>query len=157
MNSSLYFVGLFRIVLHIFIVHKCVNFCQDKTCRNAYGCRLSVRLWWLIVTEGAGFAYGFHVCFAICVETNLPSRLALRQEARGDGVNCDDTGLFLCLRLGPVDEKQALGGAREGRVQPVDVVRSEHVVGHVALVYVHVRPLSALRLVAGHGVGVLYL
>ena len=39
----------------------------------------------------------------------------------------------------------------------MDVVRSEHVVGHIALVYVHVRPLSALRLVAGYGVGELHL
>ena len=39
----------------------------------------------------------------------------------------------------------------------MDVVGSEHVVGHIALVYVDVSPLSALRLVAGHGVGELHL
>lgn len=39
----------------------------------------------------------------------------------------------------------------------MDVVGSEHVVGHVALVYIDVSPLSALRLVAGYGVGELHL
>lgn len=38
------------------------------------------------------------------------------------------TGLLVCLknslRLGPVDEKQPLGGAREGGVEPVNVVGS---------------------------------
>ena len=47
--------------------------------------------------------------------------------------------------------------ACEGGIQPVDVVGREHVVGHVALVYIYVCPLSALRLVAGHGVGIFYL
>ena len=65
--------------------------------------------------------------------------------------------LLLCLRLGPVDEKQFVGGSCEGGVKPVYVVGREHVVGHVALVYIYVCPLSALRLVAGHGVSVFYL
>ena len=62
--------------------------------------------------------------------------------------------LLLGLSLGPVDEKQFVGGSCEGGVQPVDVVGREHVVGHVALVYIYVCPLSSLCLVAGHAVGV---
>lgn len=61
------------------------------------------------------------------------------------------------LRLGPVHEKEFLCGTREGCVEPVDIVGREHVVGHVALVNIYVRPLSALCLVAGNGIGILYL
>ncbi len=39
----------------------------------------------------------------------------------------------------------------------MDVVGSKHVVGHVALVQIDMSPLTALRLVAGHGIGELYL
>ena len=39
----------------------------------------------------------------------------------------------------------------------MDIVGSEHVVGHVALIDIDVRPLSALSLVACHGIGILHL
>ena len=39
----------------------------------------------------------------------------------------------------------------------MDIVRREHIVGHIALVDIYVRPLSTLRLVAGYGVCVFYL
>ena len=39
----------------------------------------------------------------------------------------------------------------------MDIVRREHIVGHVALVDIYVRPLSALCFVAGYGVCVFYL
>ena len=57
----------------------------------------------------------------------------------------------------PVDQIDALGGACEGCVEPAEVVGREHLLRDVALVYVDVAPLSALCLVAGDGVGILYL
>ena len=39
----------------------------------------------------------------------------------------------------------------------MDVVRSEHIVGHVALIEIDVRPLSALSFVTGDGIGELHL
>lgn len=39
----------------------------------------------------------------------------------------------------------------------MNVVGREHVVCHVALIDVYVRPLPALCLMAGYGVGILYL
>jgi hypothetical protein len=33
------------------------------------------------------------------------------------------------------------------------VVGRQHIIGHVALVYINVGPLSTLRLVASHGIG----
>ena len=58
---------------------------------------------------------------------------------------------------GPVDEEHLFGGPGESGVEPVDVVGREHVVGHVALIDVDMRPLAALRLVTGHGITVLHL
>ena len=39
----------------------------------------------------------------------------------------------------------------------MDVVGGKHFVGHVALVYIDVRPLTTLRLVARHGIRIFYL
>ena len=39
----------------------------------------------------------------------------------------------------------------------MDVVGGKHFVGHVALVHIDVRPLTALRLVARHGIRIFYL
>ena len=61
------------------------------------------------------------------------------------------------LGLGPVDEIEFLGGAGEGGVEPVDIVGGEHIVRHIALIEIDVRPLSALRFMAGDGIGKLYL
>mgnify|MGYP004419271719 CR=1 FL=1 len=61
------------------------------------------------------------------------------------------------MRLRPINEEEFLRSARESCVEPVDIVGREHFVGHIALVYVDVRPLSALRLMARDGIGVLYL
>ena len=61
------------------------------------------------------------------------------------------------LFLRPVYEIQLVGGARESRVQPSEIIGSKHIVGHVALVNIHAAPLSALRLVARYGIGIFYL
>ena len=45
----------------------------------------------------------------------------------------------------------------ESCVEPVDIVGSEHLIGHIALIEVDVRPLSALRLVTGDGISELDL
>ena len=58
--------------------------------------------------------------------------------------SCDSIGslrnyvivLILYLGFGPVDEEEFFRSAGEGGVEPVDVVGGEHVVGHVALVYI---------------------
>ena len=44
-----------------------------------------------------------------------------------------------------------------GSVQPSYIVLAQHVLCHISLVYVHVLPLPALRLVAGDGIGIFYL
>ena len=61
------------------------------------------------------------------------------------------------MRLRPVDQIQLLGGTGEGGVEPVDIIGREHVVRHVTLIHINMRPLSALRLMAGHGIGKLHL
>lgn len=61
------------------------------------------------------------------------------------------------LRLRPVDEIKFLCSTREGCIEPMDIVGREHVVGHVALVNIYVRPLSALCLMTCYGIGILYL
>ena len=65
--------------------------------------------------------------------------------------------LTLNLAVAPVDEEEALTGSGEGGIEPVDIIGSKHVVGHISLVDVDMSPLSALGLVAGHGVGKLDL
>ncbi len=54
-------------------------------------------------------------------------------------------------------EVDFFGGAGEGGVEPTEVLAVEHVVGEVAIVDEDILPLSALRLVAGDGVGEFYL
>ena len=61
------------------------------------------------------------------------------------------------MRLRPVDQIQLLGGTGEGGVEPVDIIGREHVVRHITLIHINMRPLSALRLMAGHGIGKLHL
>ena len=61
------------------------------------------------------------------------------------------------LGLGPVDEIELFRGSRKGRIEPVDIVGTEHIVRHIALIKIDVRPLSALCLMTGHGIGILYL
>ena len=39
----------------------------------------------------------------------------------------------------------------------MEIVGREHVVGHVALVYIHMRPLSALSLMTCHGISIFHL
>ena len=63
----------------------------------------------------------------------------------------------IALRLRPIDEEELSGGSGESGVEPVDVVGGKHFVGHIALVYIDVRPLTALRLVARHGIRIFYL
>ena len=64
---------------------------------------------------------------------------------------------FAGLLLGPVDQKQLVSGTREGCIEPVNIVGSKHIIGHISLVHIYMRPLSALCLMAGHGIGVLDL
>ena len=61
-------------------------------------------------------------------------------------------GLLLRLLFPPVHHIYSFLASRYGCIEPMDIVRREHIVGHVALVDIYVRPLSALRLVAGYGV-----
>ena len=63
----------------------------------------------------------------------------------------------IALRLRPIDEEELFGGSCESGVEPVDVVGGKHFVGHVTLVHIYVRPLTALRLVARHGIRIFYL
>ena len=64
---------------------------------------------------------------------------------------------LLRLLFPPVHHIYSFLASRYGSIEPMDIVRREHIVGHVALVDIYVRPLSALRLVAGYGVCVFYL
>ena len=61
------------------------------------------------------------------------------------------------LRFRPINQKKALCGTREGSIEPVQVVGSEHVVSHVTLVDIDMRPLTALCLVTSDGIGELHL
>lgn len=72
-------------------------------------------------------------------------------------IDAEKQVLKLCLGLRPVHEEQLFGSTGKGGVKPVDIVRREHIVGHVALVNIYVRPLAALCLVAGYGIGELNL
>ena len=63
--------------------------------------------------------------------------------------------LFLCRW--PVHEIEFLGGAGEGGVEPMDIVGREHIIHHIALIQIHMCPLSTLGLVTGHGIGELHL
>ena len=65
--------------------------------------------------------------------------------------------LWFGLGLGPVHEIELLGSTGEGCVEPVDLVGGEHVVGHIALIQIDVRPLSALSFMAGDGIGKFHL
>ena len=48
-----------------------------------------------------------------------------------------------CLGFGPVDEEEFLSGSGEGGIEPVDIVGGEHIVGHIALIEIDMRPLTA--------------
>ena len=61
------------------------------------------------------------------------------------------------MELRPVHKVELLGGAGEGSIEPVDIVGGEHVVGHIALIQIDVRPLSALSFMAGDGIGKFHL
>ena len=61
------------------------------------------------------------------------------------------------MLFGPVDEEDPLRGSGDGGVEPAEVVGREEFWSHVALVNEHVGPLSALRFVAGDGIGVFHL
>ena len=63
----------------------------------------------------------------------------------------------LFFRLRPIDEPDLVSGTCEGRVEPTVVVEAHHLFCDVPLVDEHLRPLTALRLVAGDGIGVLDL
>ena len=65
--------------------------------------------------------------------------------------------LIFYLRLGPVNQEEFFGGAGEGGVEPVDIVGGKHIIGHVTLVYVNVRPLTTLGLVTSNGISIFYL
>ena len=48
-------------------------------------------------------------------------------------------------------------GTGKGRVEPTEVIGRQILVRHIALVEEYILPLSALSLVASHGVGILHL
>ena len=58
------------------------------------------------------------------------------------------------MRGGPVHEEQLFGGAGKGGVEPMDIIRREHIIRHIPLVEIDMCPLSTLRLMTGHCVGV---
>ncbi len=64
---------------------------------------------------------------------------------------------ILCLSLRPIDEKEFFRSPGERRIKPVDIVGSEHLVCHISLIHIYMRPLPALRLMARHGVCIFYL
>lgn len=49
------------------------------------------------------------------------------------------------------------GGSGEGGVEPVQVIGSHHLIGHVTLVNVDISPLTTLSLMAGNGIAELHL
>ena len=61
------------------------------------------------------------------------------------------------MRLWPIDQIQLFRGTGEGSIEPVDVVGRKHVVRHIPLIHINMRPLSALRLMASYGIGKLHL
>ena len=65
--------------------------------------------------------------------------------------------LLQSLRLWPVDKKELLRGSRESGIEPMNIVGSEHIVGHIALVEINMCPLSTLRLMTRYGIGELHL
>ena len=60
--------------------------------------------------------------------------------------------LIVRLRFRPIDQIQTLGGAGESGVQPMHIIGRKHVVGHVSLIQIDMRPLPTLRLMTGDGV-----
>ena len=64
----------------------------------------------------------------------------------------DEILLLSRLRLRPVHQIQHFRSSRKGGIKPMDIIGIEHIIRHVALIYIHMCPLSALRLVAGYGV-----
>ena len=61
------------------------------------------------------------------------------------------------LFLRPIHQKDLFGSAGKGGVKPAEVGNVCHVFREIPLVDIHVLPLSALRLMAGHGIGILQL
>src|SRR5574344_875082 len=61
------------------------------------------------------------------------------------------------LRLRPIDQKEFFGCTRECGVKPMYIVGVEHFVGHITLIKIDVRPLSALSLMASHRISIFYL
>ena len=57
----------------------------------------------------------------------------------------------------PVHQIQSFRGPGKGRVQPTDIIGRKHVFRHVTLIYEDPLPLSALRLMASHGIGIFHL
>src|SRR3712207_2592563 len=59
--------------------------------------------------------------------------------------------------LRPIHQKELLRGTGHRRVKPMVIVRGKHFVGHISMVHIDMGPLPALRLMAGDGIGKLYL
>ena len=61
------------------------------------------------------------------------------------------------LIFGPIYQIDRFCGTRYSGIEPPEIVGRKHVFGYIALVYENALPLSALRLVAGDGIGELNL
>ena len=57
----------------------------------------------------------------------------------------------------PVHQIQSFRGPGKGRVQPTDIIGRKHVFRHIALIHEDPLPLSALCLLASHGIGIFHL
>ena len=66
---------------------------------------------------------------------------------------------FLAFHLirRPVHQIQSFRGPGKGRVQPTDIIGRKHVFRHIALIHEDPLPLSALCLMASHGIGIFHL
>ena len=67
------------------------------------------------------------------------------------------SSLFKDLLLWPIDQIERVRSTCESRVEPMDIIRRQHLVGHVTLVHIYVTPLSALCFVTSNSIRKLHL
>ena len=65
--------------------------------------------------------------------------------------------LIFYLRLRPIHQEQLFRSTSKSGIKPVDIIGREHLVGHIPLIEIDMRPLTTLRLMTGDGIGELHL